>query len=54
MWTDVAFIAGAVIAAGGIALVVWPASKPDVEPAGKTESVSLVPVPGGFVLKGGF
>ena len=54
MWTDVAFIAGAVIAAGGVALVIWPSSKPSVEPAAKTENLSLVPLPGGLLLKGAF
>ena len=54
MWTDVAFIAGAVVAAGGIALVVWPSSKAAAEPPAKTEGVSLVPLPGGLLLKGRF
>jgi hypothetical protein len=54
MWTDVAFIAGAVVAAGGIALVVWPSSKAAAEPTAKTEGVSLVPLPGGLLLKGRF
>jgi hypothetical protein len=54
MWTDVAFIAGAVVAAGGIALVVWPSSKAAAEPTAKTEGVSLVPLPGGLLLRGRF
>jgi hypothetical protein len=54
MWTDVAFIAGAVIAAGGVALVGWPSSKTSAEPAAKAEGVSLVPLPGGLLLKGAF
>jgi len=54
MWTDVAFIAGAVVAAGGVVLVVWPSSKANVEPAARTEGVSLVPLPGGLLLKGAF
>jgi hypothetical protein len=54
MWTDVAFIAGAVVAAGGVALVIWPSSKASAEPAVKTENLSLVPLPGGLLLKGAF
>jgi hypothetical protein len=53
MWTDVAFIAGSVVAAGGIALILWPSPKGSAEPA-KAEGISLVPLPGGLLLKGGF
>jgi len=54
MWTDVAFIAGAVVAAAGVALVIWPSSKASIEAPAKTEGVSLVPLPGGLLLKGAF
>jgi len=33
---------------------VWPSSKAGVEPTVKTEGVSLVPLPGGLLLKGRF
>ena len=47
-WTNVAFIAGGVLAAGGIALVVWPHKSG--EPA--TAQVGLTP--GGLSVKGAF
>ncbi len=48
-WTNVAFIAGGVITAGGLALILWP-SHGGSEPA-KAE-VSLLP--GGLLVKGAF
>jgi hypothetical protein len=48
-WTNVAFIAGGVITAGGLALIFWP-SHSAAEPA-KAE-VSLLP--GGLLVKGAF
>jgi hypothetical protein len=48
-WTNVAFIAGGALVAGGVALIVWPSASPKGEPA-----VSLAPVPGGVVLRGAF
>ena len=48
-WTNVAFIAGGVITAGGLALIFWP-SHSATEPA-KAE-VSLLP--GGLLVKGAF
>jgi hypothetical protein len=52
MWTNVAFVAGGVLAAGGVALVVWPSPKagPDAAP----QAVRLAPAPGGLVLGGAF
>jgi hypothetical protein len=49
-WTNVAFVAGGVITAGGLALILWPSSHGPAEPA-KAE-VSLLP--GGLLLKGAF
>jgi tetratricopeptide (TPR) repeat protein len=46
-WTDVAFIAGGVFTAGGLALLFWPGPKAS-EPAKAEVSV----VPGGLILKG--
>ena len=54
MWTNVAFIAGGVLAAGGIALVVWPSSHPSAPAAAGAEGISLVPAPGGAFLRGSF
>lgn len=52
-WTDVAFIAGGVIAAGGIALFVWPSSgKAASEPA--PTAVQFVPGLGGAAIRGAF
>jgi hypothetical protein len=48
-WTNVAFIAGGVFAAGGLALVLWPSHKA-TEPA-KVEGVLL---PGGGAIQGAF
>jgi hypothetical protein len=55
-WTNVAFVAGGVIAAGGVALVLWPAPKaPAGAPAEKHEAaVTLAPAPGGMLLQGAF
>ncbi|HEY1691161.1 MAG TPA: hypothetical protein VGG39_03315 [Polyangiaceae bacterium] len=52
-WTDVAFVAGAILAAGGVALVVWP-SPHAAASAAPAEGVSLAPAPGGFLLRGAF
>lgn len=52
-WTDVAFVAGGVFAAAGIALVVWPSSHATAS-AAPAEGVSLAPAPGGFLLRGAF
>jgi hypothetical protein len=49
-WTNVAFVAGGVITAGGLALILWPSSHGPAEPA-KAE-VSLLP--GGLLVKGAF
>jgi hypothetical protein len=47
--TDVALIAGVVLAAGGVALVLWPS------PKGKSEAtVSLVPTLNGALVRGSF
>jgi hypothetical protein len=48
-WTDVAFIAGGVCVAAGVALVLWPSPKPTSEP-----TVSLVPTPTGALVRGVF
>jgi hypothetical protein len=48
-WTNVAFVAGGVFAAGGLALVLWPSHKTS-EPA-KVEGVFL---PGGAAVQGAF
>jgi tetratricopeptide (TPR) repeat protein len=48
-WTDVAFIAGGVLVAGGAALILWPSPKKSGEP-----SVSLAPAAGGAILRGAF
>jgi hypothetical protein len=53
-WTNVAFIAAGVFAAGGVALVVWPSPKPASEPAPKSDALVLVPAAGGLLLKGAF
>lgn len=54
MWTNVAFIAGGVFAAGGIALVLWPSSHAPAEAPPKTEGLRLIPGPGGVLLRGAF
>ena len=48
-WTDVAFIAGGVLAAGGLLLVLWP-SHDSTEPARAEVSV----LPGALLMKGAF
>ena len=54
MWTNVAFIAGGVMAAGGIALVLWPTSHASADPAAKPEGIRLSLAPGGFLMRGAF
>ncbi len=51
-WTNVAFIAGGVLAAGGIALFVWPSSSHASEPA--PTAVQIVPGLGGAAIRGAF
>lgn len=53
-WTNVAFIAGGILAAGGIALVVWPSSRSSGEPAPRAEALAIVPSLGGLVARGAF
>ncbi len=64
-WTNLAFIGGAVFVAGGLALVLWPTSKPaaaahepppDAEKKDEPQTTSLVLTPtlGGAVLRGTF
>ncbi len=62
-WTNVAFVAGGVFAAAGIALVVWPSPKPAAPeqaalgpPAGRSAGsiVEVVPAPDGVLLRGAF
>ncbi|HEX8796530.1 MAG TPA: hypothetical protein VF765_36520 [Polyangiaceae bacterium] len=53
-WTNVAFIAGGVIAAGGIVLFVWPSSSHASEPAPAAAAVQLVPGLGGASIRGTF
>ena len=48
-WTNVAFIAGGVFAAGGLALVLWPSPK-----AGEPAKVQGVILPGGAAVQGAF
>jgi hypothetical protein len=54
MWTNVSFVVGGVLAAGGIALVVWPKPKPGGEPAPRPDALRLTPAPGGLLLQGAF
>jgi hypothetical protein len=53
-WTNVAFIAGAVLAAGGIALVVWPSPRPPPERPAAPEAIRVTPGPGGLLVQGAF
>jgi hypothetical protein len=67
-WTNVAFIAGGVVAAGGVALVLWPSAHAGGAPTAKTDgfassqesgpehrgALSVVPTPGGMLLRGAF
>jgi hypothetical protein len=50
-WTDVVFVAGGVLVAGGVALALWPSSKTD---ARREPTVSLAPSFGGAVVRGSF
>jgi hypothetical protein len=52
-WTTVAFVAGGVLAAGGIALFLWPSHSPATEPT-TTTGLQLVPGLGGAALRGAF
>jgi hypothetical protein len=52
-WTTVAFVAGGVIAAGGIALFLWPSHGQTSEPSTST-GVQLVPGLGGAAIRGAF
>jgi hypothetical protein len=54
MWTNVAFIAGGVVAASGIALVLWPSPRAPGEPPAKAEALRVAPAPGGVLLEGSF
>jgi hypothetical protein len=54
MWTNVAFIAGGVLAAGGLALVLWPSSHASAAPSAPVEGLRLTPGPGGVLLRGAF
>jgi len=49
----VAFVAGGVLAAGGVALVVWPSPRPSPD-AAASGIARVAPVPGGFVVQGAF
>jgi hypothetical protein len=52
-WTDVAFIAGGVITAAGVGLILWPVlTSHSSEPASPDVSVSVLP--GGLLVKGAF
>ena len=53
-WTNVAFVAGGIMAAGGIALVVWPSPKGAGGPGTRSEVLSLIPAPGALLLRGRF
>jgi hypothetical protein len=54
-WTDVAFVAGGVIAAGGVALVLWPTSRRSAEAPGRPETgLRVGPTLGGLIVMGGF
>jgi hypothetical protein len=52
MWTNVAFVGGSVLAAGGIALLVWPS--PSRDRGTQAAKVSLVPGPGRLLVTGAF
>ena len=49
---NVAFIAGGVLAAGGVALIVWPSPHPAGRAGAQAEGVSLLPAPGGLLCGG--
>lgn len=52
-WTTVAFVAGGVLAAGGIALFLWPSHTQPTEPS-TTTGVEIVPGLGGAAIRGAF
>jgi hypothetical protein len=47
-WTNVAWVSGVLLVAGGAALVLWPT------PKGREPAAALVPTPGGVLVKGAF
>ena len=53
-WTTVAFVAGGVLAAGGIALFLWPSHAQPTEPSTTTTGVEIVPGLGGAAIRGAF
>jgi len=52
-WTTVAFVTGGVLAAGGIALFLWPSHTQATEPS-TTTGVEIVPGLGGAAIRGAF